>query len=74
MERLKQHISIISLDPLNIRKLIPKPFKKILRKINHKGNSAKDDENFLNKYDLKNYYLIKSDVRESLDLLGICKK
>jgi len=74
MERLKQHISIISLDPLNIRKLIPKPLKKFLKKINHKEHSAKDDENFLNKYDLKNYYLIKSDVRESLDLLGICKK
>lgn len=74
MVRIKQHINIISLDPLNIRKLIPKPLKKILKRINHKEHSAKDDENFLNKYDLKNYYIIKSDVRESLDLLGICKK
>ena len=74
MERLKRHISLISIDPLNLRKLIPKRLKNILRRINHKENSTKNDEDFLNKYDLKNFYVIKSDVRESLDLLGICKK
>lgn len=74
MARLKQHIKIISLDPFNLRKLIPKPLKTILRKINHKEHSAKNDEDFLNKFDLKNFYVIKSNIRESLDLLGICKK
>ena len=74
MERLKRHISIISTDPLNLRKLIPKPLKNLLRRINHSEHTTNNDEELLNKYDIKNFYLIKSDVRESLDLLGICKK
>ncbi len=78
IERVKQGISIISFNPLNLRKLIPEPLKpviiKILRRITHRNHRSKNDRDFLNKYGLKDYYAIKSNVRESLDLLGICKK
>lgn len=78
IERVKQRVSIISFDPLNLRKLIPESLTpliiKILRKITHRNQGSKNDRDFLNKYSVKDYYVIKTNVRDSLDLLGFCKK
>jgi len=78
IERVKQGLSIVSFDPFNLRKLIPEPLKpliiKILRKITHRNQRSKNDRGFLTKYSLKNFYIIEDNIRDSLDLLGICKK
>ena len=78
IERVKQALNIISLDPLNLRKLIPEPLKpkiiRILRRITRRNQRSENDKNYLNKYSLKDFYIIKNNVRDSLDLLGICKK
>lgn len=78
IERVKQSLSIISFDPLNLRKLIPEPLKlviiKILGRITHRNQRNKNDRDFLNKYNLKDFYVINNNVRDSLDLLGISKK
>lgn len=77
MERFKLGL-IVSLIPLNLRRLIPKPAKsvitKILKRIIHRNQKNKNDRNFLNKYNLRDFYIIKDNIRDSLDLLGICKK
>jgi SAM-dependent methyltransferase len=78
IKRVKQNLSIISFDPLNLRKLIPESLKsviiKILNGIVRRNQRSKNDRGFLNRYSVKDYYVIKNNVRDSLDLLGICKK
>ena len=78
IERVRQILSIISFDPLNFRRLIPKPLEpviiKSLRKITRRDQKSTNDEDFLNKYGLEDFYVVKDNVRSSLDLLGICRK
>lgn len=75
--RINEGLKIISLDPLNLRKLIPQSLKptmiKFLRKLIY-GNNTKENNNFLKKYSSKDYYIIENNLEDSLDLLGICKK
>lgn len=75
-KRTKKILRIISLDPLNIRRLIPESAKniliKIIKKLMFKKN--KQQENFLDKYSTKDFYTVQQDLRDSLDLLVICKK
>lgn len=77
-ERVKQGLGINSFVLLNLRKIIPETLKpviiKILRRIIHRNQRSKNKRYFLNKYSLKNYYIIKSNLRDSLDFLAICKK
>ena len=78
IKRVKRILSIISFDPLNLRKLIPESLKSVIIKTLNgivRGNQRnKNDRDFLNRYSVKDYYVIKNNVEESLDLLGICKK
>lgn len=63
-------------DPLNLKRLIPKPVRAKIAKIlrSKRYQRGKNDTNFLNKYNLEDYYIIKDDVDDSLVLLGVCKK
>lgn len=78
IERVKQSLSIISYDPLNVRKLLPAPLKqriiKILRGITFRKQGIKHDSDFLNRYSIKDFYILETNVSDSLDLLGILKK
>ena len=78
IERVKQGLSIISFDFLNFRKLIPELLKpiviKVLRKTTRRNQKSKNDGDFLNRYSSKDFYVIRDNVRNSLDLLGICRK
>lgn len=72
-------IKIGSFVPLELRKLIPGPLKPIvlrmLKRCIQGFQKTKSDKHFLQKYSLKDYYLIKNNiVKDSLDLLGICEK
>ena len=78
IERVEKIINIQSLDYLNIRKLIPisiEPiFINIFKKITGRGQKGKNDADFPSRYSLDDFYVIKNNVRYSLDLLGICRK
>jgi hypothetical protein len=75
-ERIDRGLKIISLDPLNFRKIIPQSLKLMIIKILTKfiKEEKKDKENFFKEYDVNDYYVIKENLEDSLDLLGICKK
>jgi len=81
LERLKQNLKIVSYDPLNLRNLIPVRLKPLIirtigkmnRMITKKQN-IKASKDFLKKYNLKDYFIERTKVDSSLDLLGICKK
>lgn len=78
IERVKQILTIISLDYLNFRELIPELLKpiviKVLRTIARRNQKSNNDEDFLNRYNIKDFCIIENNVRDSLDLLGICRK
>ena len=78
MERVRQILRISSFDPLYLRNLIPEQFKpkiiSALKKIVGRNRRSKNDKDFLQKYTLKDFYITKNDVENSLDLLGICTK
>jgi len=78
MERVRQVLKIVSFDYFNLRKLIPEPLKpvviKVLRKIVRRNQKSNNDGDFLNRYSLKDFFVVKNNVRDSLDLLGICRK
>jgi SAM-dependent methyltransferase len=78
IERIRKALEIIYLlDPLKLRKLIPESLKpliiKILQRIIHRSQKGENGD-FLTQYSLKDYYVIKNDVKDSLDILGICQK
>lgn len=78
-ERTKQALKIIAFDPLNLRtsKLIFEPLKilfvEILKKI-VRNPLSKLDRDFINRHSIKDFHVMKTNIRESLFLLGICKK
>ncbi len=78
VKKIKQDISIRSLIPKNFKKLIPVQVKsviiEILMRITQIDKSNKNDMDILNKYNLMDCYMIKNNLKNSLDLLGICKK
>ncbi|MFH1586458.1 MAG: class I SAM-dependent methyltransferase [Candidatus Diapherotrites archaeon] len=78
LERVKQNQKIVSLDPLNLRQLIPESIKpaiiKLLRKITNKKSKKQSKMEFIGKYSTDDYYIIEIDIDNSLDLLGSCKK
>ena len=71
IERLKLGL-IVSLVPSNLRKLMLKPvkstIKKILKKIIRRNQKGKNDRDFLNRYSLKDFYVIENNTSDSLDL------
>ncbi len=74
-ERIKKIQKIISLDFLNLRSLIPEFIKlfiiKFLKILMFKR--SKDDD-FLLKYNVRQYYITEDEFDDSLDILAICKK
>ena len=78
IERVKQILRIISFDILNFRRLMPESLKpiviKVLRRIARRNQKSNPEGDFLDKYSLGDFYVIKDNVRGSLDLLGICRK
>ena len=78
LERVKQILKLISLDPLNLRKLIPdaikQQFTKILNSMMRDKQGAEDNEDFVSKFSITDYHVVETNVSESLDLLGILKK
>ena len=78
MERLKVILSVTALDIFNLEKMIPRSVEKMIMKLvknvfyRKKGEST--DDNFLKKYSTKNYHFTEKDIKNSLDLLAICKK
>jgi len=76
IERVRKNLQLISLDPLNLRKLVPESMKPFIIKILRGLVTKKDSksENFLSRYNTKQYYVIKDNLDNSIDLLGVCKK
>jgi len=78
IERVKRNLKAVSFDPLNLRKLIPEALIpaiiEIRERITGANRKRKNDNESLKKYSLKDFYVIKDNVRDSLDLLGVCRK
>ena len=78
IERVRQSLNIIFLDPFNLRKLVPEPLRptiiRTVRRILHGARVSRNDRDFVSKYSTGDYYVTQNDVQNSLDLLGICKK
>lgn len=63
---------ILKLDPLNLRRFLPSSFRRaILQLLNNQRTENKD---YIDKYNINDYYVIEDHLEESLDLLGICRK
>jgi ubiquinone/menaquinone biosynthesis C-methylase UbiE len=77
-ERVKRGLKLISLDPLNLRKLIPDRIRlkiyKILEEIYKGKRGLKDERDFLDRYSLENFFHSERNVNDSLDLLAVLKK
>ncbi len=77
-ERVEQILRINSLDPLYLRNLIPEQFKPkiiaLLKKIVVRNRNNQNKKGFLQQYTLKDFYITKNDVENSMDLLAVCTK
>jgi ubiquinone/menaquinone biosynthesis C-methylase UbiE len=75
--RVKQAQRFAALDPLNLRKRIPASYETwivaLLKNILQRKHEPQDHKVFLDKYSIHNYYITKNNVKESLDLLTICR-
>ncbi len=77
-ERVEQILRINSLDPLRLRRLIPESIKPkvidILKKMIRLNKKSEGDKRSFEKYKIKDFAIMKGDLKQSLDLLGICIK
>ncbi|MEI7895988.1 MAG: class I SAM-dependent methyltransferase [bacterium] len=77
-DRVAKSLKIASFDPLNLRRLVPGSLKqffgKVLGKLKKMDHGAAGNADFAEKYSLNDYFVIKTDVSNSLDLLSILKK
>jgi len=69
--RIKKILRIVSLDPLNLRSLIPEFIK---QRIITALQENKADRKFMSMYKLDDYQLSVNNVDDCLDLLAICEK
>jgi len=78
IERVKQILRINSLDPFNLRRLIPESLKpkaiSLLKKMARRNQESENNRTFLDKYKIKDFSITKNHLENSLDLLGICTK
>ena len=76
--RVKRLSRLVALDPLDLRRYIPTKIKnRAIKAIKLLSKSKKNNEvenDYLNNYSLKNFFIIKENLNESLDLLGVCEK
>lgn len=76
--RVKRGLNLISLDPLNIRKLVPNRIKfailKVLMEFRWNKGRIINDKDFLDRYSLKDFFNSERNVIDSLDLLAVLKK
>jgi hypothetical protein len=75
---VKRSLRITSFDPLDFRKLIPEPVKQkilhILGEFKSTKRGIKSERDFLDRYSLKDYFILETNVMDSLDLLVALKK
>jgi len=74
--RIRDVVRLYSLDPLNLRKMVPPVVKSMVVRLfrsSGPGNTG-GDEDFLPKYSLQDFRTVEGDLQSSLDLLGICIK
>jgi SAM-dependent methyltransferase len=78
LESVRQSQRLVSLDPLYIRRIIPAALKrrfiKFMKRISNPQNDNKNDKEFIQRYGLADFYIIKENINDSLDLLGVLKK
>jgi SAM-dependent methyltransferase len=76
--RVKRGLSLISFDPLNLRKLIPDRIKlkiyNMLTEISKGKRELKDGKDFLERYSMNDFSVSERNVNDSLDLLAVLKK
>ncbi len=78
MERVRRNQLVESLDPFNLRKLIPEPLRlivsAILKRLLSPANKRKQRLECFPRYSVDDFCVTQDDVQESLDLLAICEK
>ncbi len=76
IERIKKGFK--SIDPLNLRRLIPLTIKPalatVMRKLTGRKLLTESLEESIKRFDSDDFYIIKDNLENSLDLLGICRK
>ena len=73
--RIKQNLKLISLDPLNLRRLMPAPFEAVIvRFLRGMIQRKKCCGNFKERHEIDDFFLVDADIDKSLDLLAIVKK
>ena len=65
----------IALDPLNVRRLLPFSFEHFVRIVLRKlfRKERHHNQEFLKMYTINDYFLVKDQVDDCLDLLAICR-
>lgn len=78
MDRVRQSLRTVALDPLNLRRFIPEGLKPLVTRLvrrviprKHRDAAAGD---WASRYRLQDYFVTESDVDDSLDLLAACTR
>jgi ubiquinone/menaquinone biosynthesis C-methylase UbiE len=75
VERVNKIQKFISLDPLNLRNILPEKVKIVVANLfNNKTFGVQKEEDFKFRYKIEQHYLTNEDYKNSLDLLAVCKK
>jgi SAM-dependent methyltransferase len=78
MDRVRQSLKIVELDPLGLRRVIPDGLKPLATRIarrvvsRRRREAAVDD--WAARYSLANYTVTRDDTANCLDLLAVCRK
>ncbi|HUT55334.1 MAG TPA: class I SAM-dependent methyltransferase, partial [bacterium] len=78
LTRVKQNLKIASLDPLNLRWLLPEPVIpaviRLLRRLIYRDPADAPGQDFTRKYGIEEFFVIREGLADSLDLLAVCRK
>lgn len=73
--RMKKYQKFVSIDPLNLRRLIPESLKPKITQLYSKFTfEKKDDEDYVSQYKIDDHYMTEKGLNESLDLVGVARK
>tara|TARA_Y100000034_G_C6909557_1_gene423537 strand:+ start:7073 stop:7885 length:813 start_codon:yes stop_codon:yes gene_type:complete len=75
IKRVKKNLRIASFDPFHLRNLIPESLKPFVIRLLRRSISEKNKNiDFVSEHLVEHYYIVKDNLRTSLDLIGVCKK
>ena len=78
LQRVKDILRVVALDPLNLRSVVPESVRQLIIRVIEKRKrtekAGQEEQSWRERFNVRDYFASEERVDESLDLYGVCRK